>query len=119
MAPLVTLQIDFPREVLVAGLAGEPRRLDPTTQSLENGRPFTLVRMIGPYVPVLILVGGEADRSEVTVDGTREGPVVAVVVRVAILLLVVAQVEEFAQRALALEEVGAIVVFNRVTEPGL
>lgn len=118
MAPRVTGQSNFPREILAAHVAGEPRQPRPETQSIENGRSFTQVRVIDPYVSFLILVGGESDRSEATVQGTPVRPVVAVVVGLAILLLVVSQVEELAQHALALEEVGAIVVLYRVIEPG-
>lgn len=118
MASLVTSQSEFPRESLAAYVAGEPCRPSPETQGLENGRSFTQVWMMDPYVPFFILLGGEADRSEATVHGAPVWPVVAAVVVLAIFLPVVAQVEEFAQHALALEEIGAIVVLYRVTEPG-
>ena len=118
MAPLVTLQSDIPRETLAAHVACEPPRPGFEMQSLENGRPFTLVWVIGPYVPFFILFGRETDRSEATVHGTQERPVVAAVVGLAILLPVITLVEEFAQHALTLEEVGAVVVPYRVIEPG-
>jgi len=94
MAPLVTLQREIPRELLAAHLAWEYSRIGLRTQSFENGRPFTLVWVIGPYVPLLILDGKEPDRSATTVHGTQERPVVALIVGIAILLPVVALVEE-------------------------
>ena len=126
MTPLVTHQSNFPREFLAAHVAGESLRPGREMQSLENGRSLSQVRVMDPYVPFLILIGREANRSEATanrseatVHGTRVRPVVPAVVDLAILRLVVAQVEEFAQHALALEEVGAIVVLYRVIEPGI
>ena len=119
MTPLVTHQSNFPREFLAAHVAGESLRPGREMQSLENGRSLSQVRVMDPYVPFLILIGREANRSEATVHGTRVRPVVPAVVDLAILRLVVAQVEELAQHALALEEVGAIVVLYRVIEPGI
>ena len=96
MAPLVTLQSDLARECLAAHVARELRRPGPGTQSLEDGRPFALVGVVGPYVPFLVLVGGETDGSEAAVHWTQERPGVAAVVRLAVLLPVVALVEELA-----------------------
>ncbi len=118
MAPLVTLQRDLARECVAAQVALELRRPGPGTQGLEDGRPFALVGVVGPHVPFLVLVGGEADRGEAAVHGTQERPGVAAVVCVAVLLPIVAVVKELAEHALALEEVRAVVVLYRVAEPG-
>jgi hypothetical protein len=106
MAPLVTSQGDFPREFLATYVASEPPRPSLGTQSLKDGRPFALVWVIGPHVSAPIFAGREADRSEVAVHGTQERPVVAAVVGLAVFPLVVTMVEEFAQHAPTLEELG-------------
>lgn len=65
----MTLFGDIPRESLAAHVAFEPSRHGIGTQSLKNGRPFSLVWVIRPYVSVPILARRETDRSEATVHG--------------------------------------------------
>lgn len=69
-------------------------------------------------MPFFILLRGKPDGSCVALHGTLIGPVVAAVVGFAILLSVVADVEEFAQQALALEEIGAVIVFYSIMMVG-
>jgi hypothetical protein len=61
MAPLMTLQINIPREVLVADIAGKLPSDLPSTQNFKMRARFAKVRMINVDMPVAIFVAHEAE----------------------------------------------------------
>lgn len=113
VAPLVPAEVDLPRKVLAADVAGEPRgppRGLPTAQRLEDGGALAHLGVVDADVAVLVLVGREADGRRAAGHGARERPVVPVLVALAGRLGLVAHVEVAAEGPGAFEEVGAVEV---------
>ncbi|GJC96171.1 GTPase IMAP family member 7-like [Colletotrichum higginsianum] len=119
VAPLVALEVDVAREGLGAHVAAELGGLDAAAHLQEGRGRVAQLRVVVADVAVLVLVGGEAEGGVVAgVERAPVRPVVPGLVGVAVAAGVEAAVEEGAEGAVALVEVGAVVELDGVGADG-